>query len=233
MDLLGNIPNPNAPIPDLIGFRSGLGPMAGVVPEPAGMDVYADEDRILKDHMRKNLKTPAYEDYRLEMYFDHRGNPTIVGGTNLKEDYAKDYVRDVIGKDVDQYIKSGEPLVLTDEEGRGLYEYTIDTMYDEARKVTGGYNGFYEHPMHVRKGVVDFIFNVGAGERFSKFTGYQEAMEKKDYDRAALELKYGDPDLKPGTKKGQLDHPDNINQYYEQRPDRAEEVMKYLRGLKE
>jgi len=37
MDLIGNIPNPNAPIPDLIGMRGG-DVMAGVVPEPAGMD---------------------------------------------------------------------------------------------------------------------------------------------------------------------------------------------------
>lgn len=229
MDLLGNIPNPNAPIPNLIGMRAG-DVMAGVVPEPAGIDVYADEDKIIKDHMLKSLKTPANEDYRLEMYFDSRGVPTIAGGTNLKEDYAKNYIRDVLNIDIDDYIKKGKKLKLTEEQGRGLYDYTVDTMYDEARKVSGGFEDFYNHPLGVRKGIVDFVFNVGAGERHRKFTGYNKALAAKDYERAALELKYGNPDLEPGTQKDQRDHPDNINQYYEQRPDRAERVMDYLRG---
>ena len=104
MDLIGNIPNANAPIPNLIGMNRG-DVMAGVVPEPAGMNQFNIQVAQLHDENSYGTHTAQTENLNLvyesmQDYFPTITAQAAILGNINKEAPSFDFSQKERGVDV-------------------------------------------------------------------------------------------------------------------------------------
>ena len=151
MDLIGNIPNPNAPIPDLIGMRGG-DVMAGVVPEPAGADQFNlqvaqlhDEDAYGTHTQQTSNLNDVYQS--MQKYFPTITAQSAILGNINKEAPSFDFEQKERG------VKVG---------GVGLFQFTNKhrERYNNFIKEKGLDNSIDSQLMYVHDSIYGGGFNT-------------------------------------------------------------------------
>lgn len=146
-----------------------MAPMKPTVPaKPTGKSNLID---MLKDH----------EGYSLTMYPDSRGIETIGIGYNLRKPGAREEITS-LGLDYDQVLQGKQKI--TDQQARQLFNDDVQEAKADLQKVIPNLSS---HPQNVQDVLTDMIFNLGV-TRFSKFKELIDAVNRKDYERAAQEM---------------------------------------------
>ncbi len=143
-----------------------------------GSDTLESTDRFAQ-HMIK-----IHEGLRLDAYRDNAKdrNPTVGYGHLIASDSPEDIRNLQIGDTIT--LKRAEELFLED------YEY----HKKEAMRIPGWENASPRQ----RAALIDLTFNMGPYWHF-KFPAMMRAMERGDWDEAAIQLMYADPEKKPGV----------------------------------
>jgi GH24 family phage-related lysozyme (muramidase) len=122
-----------------------------------------------------------WEGRRRHVYTDTKGHPTIGIGFNLDRPDAKEEI-EALGLGYED-IRAGTQD-LTDEQMDRLFDTTMDEAIAGARQTLSTFDDIPEDKQMV---VVDMVFNLGA-QKFSKFIKTIDAIENKQWDRAAQEM---------------------------------------------
>ena len=174
------------------------------------LDLDLDMDLDINESSGASL-TKKYEGFRSKVYKDTVGKKTIGYGFNLEDPYTASLIP--------QDIKEGK-RELTEEEATPIF----NKRYSQAeadRKTYLGEDLDKRLSQPIKDVVTDLSYNMGLS-KLSKFSGFKKALEESDYERAALELQYINPDAKE-----KIETP-----WYSQVGDRAKEHIERLRGEK-
>ncbi|WP_224249610.1 N-acetylmuramoyl-L-alanine amidase [Hyalangium gracile] len=124
-----------------------------------------------------------HEDRRYQVYTDTKGHPTVGIGFNLDREGAQQSLK-ALGVDY-AAVKAGRTK-LTDAQIDALFEADVKGVVETARTLLG--QKTYDALNDARKIVVlDMIFNLGA-TGFGKFKKLIQALQRTDYQAAALEM---------------------------------------------
>ncbi len=123
-----------------------------------------------------------HEGKRSKVYKDSEGIPTIGVGFNLSRNDAKAKIED-LGIDYNKVLTGDQEL--TDAQIDKLLTADIEVAIAGARSVVKNFDSLSD----VRKRVVsDMVFNLGKAG-FSQFTKMISAIEERNFDDAAKEMK--------------------------------------------
>lgn len=125
--------------------------------------------------------TKYYEGFRDKIYIDTKGNPTIGYGFNL----ADEGVRSALPKEV---VSGKRPLKQVEAEG------VFNKLYTTAQKdaiAFAGQDTFGKLDPQRRDVLIDMSYNLGL-PKLSGFKRFRQALQKGDYDKAAVEMKDSD-----------------------------------------
>lgn len=121
------------------------------------------------DKLREEIKHD--EGCVYEIYRDHLGLPTF-GIGHLITEWDKEYEQP-IGTSV------------SEERVNNCFKVDIEGTISECRKL---FNNFDELPEEVQHIVANMMFNLGR-PRFSKFIKFKAALDNKDWNEAAIQMK--------------------------------------------
>jgi len=166
--------------------------------------------------MSKKRTTKDFEGFEELPYVDTKGNLTSGYGFNLddpsiRSQLSKDYLA-AIGGD------TTKSPIMTKKMADPIFKNLYDNSIAEAKKFIGkDYDNTDEDAIEV---TTDLFYNMG-NTKLKKFTGYQKAIKAKDYDRAAEELKWYNPDKKK-----------RLTGYWTDTKSRAKQHYKALKAIK-
>ena len=121
------------------------------------------------DKLREEIKHD--EGCVYEIYRDHLGLPTF-GIGHLITEWDKEYEQPI-----------GTPV--SEERVNNCFKVDIEGTISECRKL---FNNFDELPEEVQHIVANMMFNLGR-PRFSKFIKFKAALDNKDWNEAAIQMK--------------------------------------------
>ena len=144
-----------------------------------------------KDSMQRTM---MFEEYREKPYLDSSGFPTIGIGNKLESvSYKK-------GQIPEKYSNMSVSKV-------DAVKNYIDNYFEIQNVVKKKYGKDFDKLSTEAQGVItDLAYNLGAFKLFNEFPGFIEDFKKGDYDEAAKELKFVNPD------EGNMD----ISKYWKQ-----------------
>ena len=115
------------------------------------------------------------------VYLDPENIPTIGVGNNLRENHSKSSMAE-LGLDHSEVLAGRQSL--TEEQVLYLFEKDVGQAIQIARSKVSNFDSL---PSPVKNVVVGMTFNLG-GPRFSGFEKMIDALEKRDFERAANEM---------------------------------------------
>lgn len=118
-------------------------------------------------------------------YIDTRGNLSVGYGFNLEDETISSLMPEHLFKD-GEWI--GDEI--TREEAQEISNVLELRAEGDAKEYLPSYE---LQPAHVQEVVRDMAYNLGRG-KLNEFGGMKDALEEGDFQRAAEELKYHDPD---------------------------------------
>lgn len=121
-----------------------------------------------------------HEGVRPTVYKDTMNHPTVGIGFNLDDRNNRAKLQD-LGIDVNELLQ-GKPL--TDREIKTLYNISLTTAYNDAKKFLPNFSA---HPEQVQRAIVDMSFNMGLN-KLMQFQRLRNALMMKDYNLAANEM---------------------------------------------
>ncbi len=122
-----------------------------------------------------------HEGSRSRVYDDSAGHPTVGIGFNLDRADARTAITN-LGVDYDA-LRSGA-VELTDQQVTQLFDRDLNQAVAAAERTVSNFNDL---PANVQLVVVDMVFNLGEAG-FSRFANAIEAIEARDFQRAATEM---------------------------------------------
>ena len=137
------------------------------------------EDRSFAKEMIKE-----HEGLSLEKYLDSKGLPTI-GYGHLIDESSPDLMKMPVGGKISQ------------ERADELFEVDFVEHLDAARKIPG----FNKASKRQQAALIDLTFNMGPNW-YKGFPSFTKAFAAGDYDEAARQLEFADPDNRPGVPSG-------------------------------
>jgi len=137
------------------------------------------EDRSFAKEMIKE-----HEGLSLEKYLDSKGLPTI-GYGHLIDESSPDLMKMPVGGKISQ------------ERADELFEVDFVEHLDAARKIPG----FNKASKRQQAALIDLTFNMGPNW-YKGFPSFTKAFAAGDYDEAARQLQFADPDNRPGVPSG-------------------------------
>jgi len=123
----------------------------------------------------------AHEGKRFKAYPDSLGIMTVGIGFNLEQRAAPARIGSLR---VDYDALCAGRCELSDEHVMALFFVDLEDAVATARALV---KNFDEHPDGAQHAIIDMIFNLG-GPRFAQFKNLIDALENKDYPRAAREM---------------------------------------------
>jgi GH24 family phage-related lysozyme (muramidase) len=173
-----------------------------------------DQTRFAADATPLEASFIDAEGFSNTVYLDSKGIPTIGIGFNLDKAGARARI-EALGKDFDAMRAGTE--VLDDDEARLLFAEDVADARQEAATIVPS-----TLPDQAMDAVTELVFNMGLPS-VKGFGGMLRALNQTppDFDRAALELEFVDPDATPRV------HTDYFNDVGERR---ARRVIDALRG---
>ena len=132
---------------------------------------YSFEKEMIKEH----------EGRRLDAYYDNNGNLTVGYGHLVDEGSP------VYG------LKEGD--LITEEKANELFEMDFKEHLEAAMNLPG----WNEASEKQRAALIDLVFNMGP-YFLDSFPSMAEALRKGDFEEAARQLQFADPDNKPGVE---------------------------------
>lgn len=151
----------------------------------AGLALANASEAYAVDRAKLESQLKTHEGYQMKAYLDTKGNPTVGIGFNLNRSDASNRLARV-GADYNAVLAKKQPL--TDNQIRTLFYEDVDTAEKDARSLIKSYDS---QPEIVQRVVCDMLFNMGK-PKFSKFKKTISAIEARDYQTAAKEMKNSD-----------------------------------------
>ena len=136
------------------------------------------EDRSFARGMIK-----IHEGLKLKAYNDEKGNLTVGYGHKIDADSPPDIRR----------LKLGDSI--TSQRAEELFEQDFSHHLLAAQKIPG----FFKSSKKQQAALIDLTFNMGPSW-FQDFPAMMKAMQEGDYEEAARQLEFADPDNRPGVK---------------------------------
>jgi GH24 family phage-related lysozyme (muramidase) len=137
------------------------------------------EDRPFAKEMIKE-----HEGLRLDKYLDSKGLPTI-GYGHLIDESDPDLMNMPLGETISQ------------ERANELFERDFNEHLFAAQKIPG----FFRASKRQQAALIDLTFNMGPNW-YKGFPSFTKAFAAGDYNEAARQLEFADPDNKPGVPSG-------------------------------
>ena len=125
-----------------------------------------------------------HEGLSLEKYLDSKGLPTI-GYGHLIDKSSPDLMKMPVGGKISK------------ERADELFEVDFVEHLDAARKIPG----FNKASKRQQAALIDLTFNMGPNW-YKGFPSFTKAFAAGDYDEAARQLQFADPDNRPGVPSG-------------------------------
>lgn len=176
-------------------------------PQPIKVDNTLHYDQLID-------AAAGYEGFVDSVNYDKKGTKgyktgagSIGYGTQITDPTVQKMMRG-LGFEPDDYLSGKKKLSKAD--AKLLMVEGMNTAVEDAKSL---YPGFEDHPLAVRKVLVDMSYNMGKST-LSQFTQLQKALAKGDYKQAAAEMKYS----KPGV----------LSPWYRQTGDRAKDHVKTM-----
>tara|TARA_B000000557_G_scaffold159277_1_gene129110 strand:+ start:6951 stop:10130 length:3180 start_codon:yes stop_codon:yes gene_type:complete len=161
---------------NLILNSEGLSPKRNDLLAGIEQKDYTFEKEMIKEH----------EGLRLDAYYDNKGNLTIGYGH-------------LIDKDSPVYgLKEGD--LITEEKANELFEMDFKHHLEAAMNLPG----WAEASERQRAALIDLVFNMGP-YFLDSFPSMKEALENGDFEEAARQLQFADPDNRPGVESKWMD----------------------------
>ena len=144
-------------------------------------------------YLRKEManKTKQYEGFEDLPYYDTKGSLTSGFGFNLEDPHVRsllpnNYIRAISGDTTQSPVMD-----------KKMADPVFNSLMDNAKKDAKNYLGekYDTIDEDARNVLDDLSYNIGA-TKLKKFDGFKKALISGDYDRAAEELKWVDPDKK-------------------------------------
>ena len=136
------------------------------------------EDRTFAKEMIKE-----HEGLELKVYLDTEGNPTVGYGHMIDADSPEDI----------RNLEVGDSI--TNERADQLFEQDFSEHLFAAQQLPG----FFEASRRQQAALIDLTFNMGPNF-LNNFPMMRDALEEGDFDEAARQLEFADPDNRPGVK---------------------------------
>ena len=136
------------------------------------------EDRTFAKEMIKE-----HEGLELKVYLDTEGFPTVGHGHKIDADSPEDI----------RNLKVGDSI--TNERAGKLFEQDFSEMLFAAQQLPG----FFRGSKRQQAALIDLTFNMGPNF-LNNFPMMRSALEEGDFDEAARQLEFADPDNRPGVK---------------------------------
>ena len=136
------------------------------------------EDRTFAKEMIKE-----HEGLELKVYLDTEGFPTVGYGHKIDADSPEDI----------RNLKVGDSI--TNERAGKLFEQDFSEMLFAAQQLPG----FFRGSKRQQAALIDLTFNMGPNF-LNNFPMMRSALEEGDFDEAARQLEFADPDNRPGVK---------------------------------
>ena len=136
------------------------------------------EDRTFAKEMIKE-----HEGLKLKVYLDSEGYPTVGYGHKIDADSPEDI----------RNLEVGDSI--TNERADQLFEQDFSEHLFAAQQLPG----FFDGSKRQQAALIDLTFNMGPNflDNFPMMSG---ALEEGDFDEAARQLEFADPDNRPGVK---------------------------------
>lgn len=136
------------------------------------------EDRTFAKEMIKE-----HEGLKLKVYLDSEGYPTVGHGHKIDADSPEDI----------RNLEVGDSI--TNERADQLFEQDFSEHLFAAQQLPG----FFDGSKRQQAALIDLTFNMGPNflDNFPMMSG---ALEEGDFDEAARQLEFADPDNRPGVK---------------------------------
>ena len=136
------------------------------------------EDRTFAKEMIKE-----HEGLKLKVYLDSEGYPTVGHGHKIDADSPEDI----------RNLEVGDSI--TNERANQLFEEDFSEHLSAAQQLPG----FFDGSKRQQAALIDLTFNMGPNflDNFPMMSG---ALEEGDFDEAARQLEFADPDNRPGVK---------------------------------
>ena len=156
---------------DILMGSAGVAPRGNNILGPLDPDAFTKE--MIKSH----------EGRRLDAYYDEKGNLTVGYGHKIDASSPADI----------QALKEGD--VITAERAEELFNDDYDYHKSMAEKLPG-----YDLATERQKAaLIDLVFNMGP-YFLDEFPAMGKALEKGDFEEAARQLQFSDPDNRPGVE---------------------------------
>ena len=136
------------------------------------------EDRTFAKEMIKE-----HEGLELKVYLDTEGYPTVGHGHKIDADSPEDI----------RNLKVGDSI--TNERAAKLFEQDFSEMLFAAQQLPG----FFRGSKRQQAALIDLTFNMGPNF-LNNFPMMRSALEEGDFNEAARQLEFADPDNRPGVK---------------------------------
>jgi len=142
----------------------------------------------LANEIKENEGGLVLEPYKLQY--------TERDGTQVTENkYTVGYGTQITDREYNDYIK------LNEEQKINFVNEKFNKKYSQAKKDANVYmeaNGILNSPQSIKDSIIEMAFNMGRGSLQEKkglmsFKGFASAIREGDYERAANELRYIDP----------------------------------------
>ena len=134
-----------------------------------------------KDYTFEKEMIKEHEGLRLDAYYDNNGNLTVGYGHLVDEGSP------VYG------LKEGD--LITPEKANELFEMDFEEHLAAAMNLPG----WAEASEKQRAALIDLVFNMGP-HFLDSFPAMAEALRKGDFEEAARQLQFADPDNRPGVE---------------------------------
>jgi len=125
-----------------------------------------------------------HEGLSLEKYLDSKGLPTI-GYGHLIDESSPDLMNMPVGGKISQ------------ERADELFEVDFLEHLNAAKKIPG----FFKASKRQQAALIDLTFNMGPNW-YKGFPSFTKAFAAGDYEEAARQLEFADPDNRPGVPSG-------------------------------
>lgn len=142
--------------------------------------------------------------------------PTVGIGFNLNREDADEILREVGLNDREINAVRKSAKALTPAQIEQIFQINLQQTQEEAKNI---FPEFETLPDDVRKVVIDMIFNLGS-TRFQEFNGFIEAVKAGDFERAADEIEFVDPNDKDNSE---------LTPFFSQTGRRARRLQELLR----
>ncbi len=138
------------------------------------------EDRSFTKEMIKR-----HEGLSLRAYKDTKGFLTVGYGHKIDADSPEDIRK----------LKEGDSI--TTERANQLFEFDFNDNLSAAQKIPG----FFKATKKQQAALIDLTFNMGPNF-IDNFPSMGKALESGNFEEAARQLEFADPDNRPGVKSG-------------------------------